>query len=136
MAIDPVANLWAQAADGTEYAYEVGDAVEEDTFAVDGIRMSNFLHPSWFEPFQHPPGTKFDHLGVLKAPFTIAKGGYAGRQDQAAGEAGVRVQGERKALCAGGPPWSSQRISQAQRQGPADPVPTRRKAKRKSKRSK
>jgi hypothetical protein len=77
MAIDPVANLWAQAADGTEYAYEVSDAVEEDTFAVDGIQMSNFLHPSWFEPFQHPKGTKFDHLGLLKAPFTMTKGGYA-----------------------------------------------------------
>src|SRR5689334_6436105 len=51
MVIDPVANLWAVAADGTEFAYEVGDAVEEDTFLVDGVRMSNFLHPSWFEPF-------------------------------------------------------------------------------------
>jgi hypothetical protein len=67
MAIDPLANLWAEAPDGTEYAYEMCDAVEEDTFLVDGIPMSNFVHPSWFEPFQHPPGTKFDHLG---------KGGY------------------------------------------------------------
>src|SRR5215471_3929300 len=42
MAIDPIANLWAEAADGTEYAYEMCDAVEEDTFTVDGIAMSNF----------------------------------------------------------------------------------------------
>ena len=52
------------------------DAVEEDTFLVDGIEMSNFLHPAWFEPFKHPPGTKFDHLGLLKKPFTLRKGGY------------------------------------------------------------
>jgi hypothetical protein len=53
------------------------DAVEENTFPVDGIQMSNFLHPAWFEPFKHPPGTKFDHLGLLKRPFTLSKGGYA-----------------------------------------------------------
>jgi hypothetical protein len=76
MAIDPLANLWAEAPDGTEYAYEMCDAVEEDTFLVDGIPMSNFVHPSWFEPFNHPPGTKFDHLGKLTAPFSMTKGGY------------------------------------------------------------
>ena len=38
MVIDPVAILWAQAADGTEYAYERCDPVEEDTFLVDGLR--------------------------------------------------------------------------------------------------
>jgi hypothetical protein len=76
MVIDPVANLWAEASDGTEYAYEMCDPVEEDTFLVDGIKMSNFVHPSWFEPFNHPPGTKFDHLGLLKKPFSMTKGGY------------------------------------------------------------
>src|SRR5262249_13565192 len=43
MAIDPLANLWAEAADGKEYAYEMSDPVEEDTFLVDGIAMSNFV---------------------------------------------------------------------------------------------
>src|SRR5437763_910677 len=76
MVIDPIANLWAEAADGTEYAYEMSDPVEEDTFLVDGIAMSNFVHPSWFEPFKHPSGTKYDHLGLLKAPFSMTKGGY------------------------------------------------------------
>ena len=38
--------------------------------------MSNFVYPTWFEPFKHPRGTKFDHLGLLKAPFTMTKGGY------------------------------------------------------------
>src|SRR5262245_59106183 len=76
MVIDPIANLWAEAADGTEYAYEMSDPVEEDTFLVDGIAMSNFVHPAWFEPFRHPPGTKFDHLGLLKRPFSMTKGGY------------------------------------------------------------
>ena len=76
MVIDPIANLWAQADDGTEYAYEMSDPVEEDIFLVDGIKMSNFVHPAWFEPFKHPPGTKFDHLGLLTKPFSMTKGGY------------------------------------------------------------
>jgi hypothetical protein len=76
MVIDPIANLWAQADDGPEYAYEMCDPVEEDTFQVDGLQMSNFLHPSWFEPFKHPNGTKFDHLGLLTKPFSMTKGGY------------------------------------------------------------
>lgn len=76
MVIDPLANLWAEASRGREFAYEMCDAVEEDTFLVDGIAMANFLHPSWFEPFKHARGTKYDHLGLLSAPFTISKGGY------------------------------------------------------------
>src|ERR1041384_6574844 len=54
----------------------MSDPVEEDTFLVNGIPMSNFVHPSWFEPFKHPPGTKFDHLGRLTKPFSMTKGGY------------------------------------------------------------
>jgi hypothetical protein len=76
MVIDPLANLWAEAHSGTQYAYEMCDPVEEDTFRVDGIEMSNFVYPSWFEPFKHKPGTKFDHLGLLKKPFSMTKGGY------------------------------------------------------------
>jgi hypothetical protein len=76
MVIDPIANLWAEATSRTQYAYEMCDPVEEDTFMVDGIEMSNFLYPSWFEPFKHRPGTKFDHLGLLKKPFSMTKGGY------------------------------------------------------------
>jgi hypothetical protein len=75
MAIDPLANLWAEYG-GKMYAYEMSDPVEEDTFEVDGVEMSNFVHPSWFEPFKHPAGTKYDHLGKLKKPFSMTKGGY------------------------------------------------------------
>jgi hypothetical protein len=76
MVIDPLANLWAQGRRGVEYAYEMCDPVEEDTFKVDGLEMSNFLYPAWFEPFKHPKGTKFDHLGLLKRPFSMRAGGY------------------------------------------------------------
>jgi hypothetical protein len=76
LAIDPINNIWAEATTRTLYAYEMCDPVEEDTFKVDGLKMSNFVHPSWFEPFKHPKGTKFDHLGLLKKPFSMRKSGY------------------------------------------------------------
>jgi hypothetical protein len=76
MLIDPGAQLWAQRPDGSFVAYEMSDPVEEQTFDIDGIAMSNFVYPSYFEPWKHPRGTKFDHLGKLTAPFQIAKGGY------------------------------------------------------------
>ena len=77
MAVDPIANLWADRRNGREYAYEVSDAVEESSFVVDGLGISNFVHPAWFEPFRHPPGTRYDHLGLTTKPFGLTKGGYA-----------------------------------------------------------
>ena len=38
--------------------------------------MSNFVYPSYFEPWHKPKSAKFDHLGLLTKPFQIAKGGY------------------------------------------------------------
>lgn len=76
MAMDPIANLWAEGKNGRQYAYEMSDPVEEDSFVIDGLQMSNFLHPPWFEPFSHPPGTRYDHLGLLTKPFSLTKGGY------------------------------------------------------------
>jgi hypothetical protein len=76
MAIDPYVNLWAEGPGGKFYAMEMSDAVEETTFSVDGIPMSNFVHPAFFEPGAHPKGTKFDHLGLVKRPFQTLKGGY------------------------------------------------------------
>lgn len=76
MAIDPLANLWAQATQRTLYAYEMCDPVEEDFFPVDGFQISNFVYPTWFEAFHHPKGTQFDHMGLLKKPFSKRASGY------------------------------------------------------------
>jgi hypothetical protein len=90
MLIDPGAQLWAQKDGKTMLAYETADPVEEDTFQIDGIEMSNFVYPSWFENWKHPPKTKYDHTGMLKKPFSMTKGGYmitmvAGRVKQVFG---------------------------------------------------
>jgi hypothetical protein len=78
MLVDPSINLLATGVVRVEdaYAYEVCDAVEEDpNIDVAGLQLSNFVLPSYFEDF-HPPGTRYDHLGVLRNAFTIAPGGY------------------------------------------------------------
>jgi hypothetical protein len=76
MLADPAINLAAQASDGTFYAYEVADPVEEETFDIDGIPMSNFVYPSWFEGFRKPRTDKFDELRSCQKPFQIQPGGY------------------------------------------------------------
>ena len=57
------------------YAYEVCDAVEEQTYLINGIPVSNFVTPAWFRP-SSPAGSKFDHLGLVTAPLQLLKGGY------------------------------------------------------------
>jgi hypothetical protein len=76
MLADPAIDLAAEAPDGTFYAYEVADPVEEETFDIDGIPMSNFVYPSWFEGFRKPKSDKFDDLGSCQKPFQIRPGGY------------------------------------------------------------
>lgn len=59
------ARLWAK---------ETADAVEadDDGYDVQGIRLSNFVVPSWFGAGPAP----YDFRGMLTAPFQIRPGGY------------------------------------------------------------
>jgi hypothetical protein len=77
MLVDPGNNLWCERAKGTLYAYEVCDAVEAKHFPVNGLAMSNFVYPAFFEAFHKRNSTQFDHMKTLKAPFQIPKDGYA-----------------------------------------------------------
>lgn len=90
MLIDPGIQLWADGGNGTLYAYEASDAVEETTFKLDGVELSNFVYPSFFEPFRKLGSVKFDQLGLVKRPLQTLKGGYQivmkqGRQSQVFG---------------------------------------------------
>jgi hypothetical protein len=58
------------------YAYESADPVEELSFAVDGIQMSDFVYPAYFETFHKPGSVRFDYLKKVKKPFQILSGGY------------------------------------------------------------
>jgi hypothetical protein len=65
--------------DGTEYAFEVCDAPEDDQFGyeIDGVPMSAFVLPSWFDPAGVAPFAFPSRVPVSK-PLQLAPGGYIG----------------------------------------------------------
>jgi hypothetical protein len=77
MMVDPAINLWADGPNASLYAYEMCDAVEEDEFVIDGIAMSDFVYPAYFELFRKPKSTQFDYLDLITRPFELRKGGYS-----------------------------------------------------------
>jgi hypothetical protein len=74
--VDPGINLWAIGRRGLVWAYEVCDAVEEEEFLLDGVYMSDFVYPAYFEVFRKPRSTQFDYLNKLTRPFQLLKDGY------------------------------------------------------------
>ena len=76
MLVDPAINLASTGPSNRFYAYETADAVEEQEFRLDGIPMSDFVFPSWFEIFRKPGSTQFDHMKKVSRPFQILRGGY------------------------------------------------------------
>lgn len=77
MLVDPAINIMTTGPDPKlVYAYESADPVEALTFKVNGIEMSDFVYPSYFENFRKPGSTKFDQLGKVNKPFQVLAGGY------------------------------------------------------------
>jgi hypothetical protein len=77
MLVDPAINIMTTGPDPKiMYAYESADPVEALSFPVNGIPMSDFVYPSYFEVFHKPDSVKFDQLGKVKKPFQILSGGY------------------------------------------------------------
>ena len=52
------------------------DPVEEVTFKVNGVDMSDFVYPAYFEVFRQPNSVTFDHENKVNKPFQILAGGY------------------------------------------------------------
>jgi len=77
MLVDPAINLMTTGPNPKlVYAYESADPVEALSFDVDGIAMSDFVYPSYFEVF-HPAGSvRFDQMEKVNKPFQILSGGY------------------------------------------------------------
>ena len=80
---DSACDLWAQRADGTLIARELGDPVESDSYrltiasetgeTVTGT-VSDFVLPAWFDP-NASVGSK-DHMGLVTSPFEVRPTGY------------------------------------------------------------
>lgn len=78
MRVDPMIDQTVTVGD-TVYAKECADAPEDDEFAypINGVHMSDFVLPSWFDPAGVAPFT-FRRNPQITAPFMLADGGYIG----------------------------------------------------------
>jgi hypothetical protein len=94
---DPNVNLWADDGIGSEWALELCDAVESNSYSIDlsdgqpPIRVSDFLLPSFFVSLGRPPYNFLASQGP-SAPFVTASGGYQIKRSAGGGE--TEVTGE------------------------------------------
>ncbi|PWT74586.1 MAG: hypothetical protein C5B60_06510 [Chloroflexi bacterium] len=101
MLADPDINLTALVENsetkGRLYAYEVCDACEADNdgYDIDGVRVSNFVYPAWFESFRKQGSTQFDHGKQIDAPFKLRPGGYIGVFDIKSGTGWAQIYGSK-----------------------------------------
>jgi hypothetical protein len=106
---DPWINTTAfDPATGWLHAYEAADAVEADEFsyeAPNGVRVSDFVLPQYFDPNHVGKDLPVTMRGNLTEPFSLAPGGYQsyldlanldkGWQQEMRQEAEGRVEGRR-----------------------------------------
>lgn len=71
---DPNCSLSSVGSDGRIRALEVCDAVEADSYEIDGVPVSDFILPAWLEPVEG--AIHFDYMGRCKAPGEIRPDGY------------------------------------------------------------
>lgn len=74
---DTDANLWADGPESFDYAYELCDPVESDSYDIEGVSVSNFVYPAFFQPkYAGKSGLIFDFMKKLPGPFKMSPGGY------------------------------------------------------------
>lgn len=77
MLADPLLSKAVQShLDGRFWAYEVCDAVEADEYTINGVVVSNFVTPHYFEPPPDMAGIQFDFCNKVSAPYEVRPGGY------------------------------------------------------------
>src|SRR5262245_16429278 len=73
------------------YALEVADAVQDDYYDIDGIAVSNFTYPDYWNPVgTKRRGHKLDQMGKITGAFEVRDGGYL-----------VRYKGRRRSFVYG-----------------------------------
>jgi hypothetical protein len=102
MLVDPAVNLLSTGPNSKlVYAYESADPVEEVSFRLRGVPLSDFVYPSYFEDFHKPGSIRFDYSRKVRRPFQILPGGYQlvfrnGKWSQIYGSKAKRMRFERE----------------------------------------
>lgn len=93
MLADPWTNWCAAGSDNKIYALEVADPVEADDlgYEIDGILVSDFVTPSWFEPSGLD---RVDFKQRISNPLELARGGYISILDSKRGWTQVAAPGK------------------------------------------
>ncbi|MGO9958392.1 MAG: hypothetical protein ACLP50_20900 [Solirubrobacteraceae bacterium] len=58
-----------------EYLVEVCDPCQHSTYTINGVLLSDFVTPQYYEPFK-TGGARYSFAGRVKAPFQLLDGGY------------------------------------------------------------
>jgi hypothetical protein len=88
---DPVACYFVDGLDDWMYALEVADPVQDDFYEIDGVAVSNFTYPDYWNPWgRKTRSRKLDHMGRITRAFEVRDGGYL-----------VRYKGRRRSFVDG-----------------------------------
>ena len=88
---DPQCNLLVQGPDPNDHSrtvyhfFEMCDAVQTQTYVIDGVTVSNFVLPHYFTPGEEE-GARNDFCGTDLNSFGVNSGGYIGYFDPAKGQ--------------------------------------------------
>lgn len=74
---DPELGQCVQGPSGKIWADEVCDAVESDSYSIDGVPVSNWVTPLWAQSLAPGQPQKYDWMGLCTQPEEIRPGGYA-----------------------------------------------------------
>jgi hypothetical protein len=93
MLADPWINWYAVGSDNKIYALEVCDAVEADElgYEIDGVLLSDFVTPAWFEPTE---ADRLDFKQHVSKELHLAPGGYISILDTQNGWTQITERGE------------------------------------------
>lgn len=80
---------------GRLYAYEVCDPCQADAdgYEIDGVLVSDFVYPAWFEPFWPESSTRFDQSGLISAPLALRPSGFISVYDLTSGTGWHQLEG-------------------------------------------
>lgn len=59
------------------------DPVQDSSYKIDGVEVSNFVFPAWFKSRSK---SQLDQMGLVKKPFTLLPGGYIAYTDPVTGQ--------------------------------------------------